>query len=172
MRIQRFLAMLMALALGWVVLPTVTIADEEGQDHIPEASPKQVSGVAQLELAYAKSDTEPFHVETVITIKNMSPVPCSAEVQWLFSVGNTSAGASGPMTLNPNQSLEYTTANDGELVAPYILNIFRDSTEDFEGSASIITDCEAIIANATLSVDIDPATGLASSFTTIDISNR
>ena len=83
-------------------------------------------------------------VETVITIRNPSTLTCSIQVNWLDPNGFV-VGVSGPSVLGFNQTREFTTANPGEIAHPFLLDVFRNSVNDFEGTAQIISpNCSTI----------------------------
>ncbi|MBW4622987.1 MAG: hypothetical protein KME17_26965 [Cyanosarcina radialis HA8281-LM2] len=109
--------------------------------------------------------------ETVVSIKNTNAVACQVQVEWLFGFGAGQAGVSGPFNIPPQTTAEFTTANAGESVPPFVLNVFRDTTGVLEGSARIRSNCAA---SARLGVNAVLVTGIGSAsgpkYTSISVS--
>jgi hypothetical protein len=82
--------------------------------------------------------------ETVITIGGVKR--CKVQVQWVDWNGAT-AGLSGapvpPPAIPPNGALEYVTRQNAVVpLSPFVLNVFSDVKEPFEGHANIRSDCK------------------------------
>jgi hypothetical protein len=105
---------------------------------------------------YARSSAG--DTETIVSLRNRGGASCSVEVEWMLGFGGTVSGISGPLTLNPGDTGEFATANSGESVSPFVINAFRNTTTDFEGSARISSTC-----STALGVNAIMATGLGSS---------
>ena len=122
-------------------------------------------------IPYARSDdTGNAETETVVSIHNRSGAECSARVAWRNG-DNAARGTSGPVILANNQTLEFTTANDGDIIEPYILDVFRSGGRDFEGHALVQTDCRLknIAVHATLVVNISGADNIADSYMSLKV---
>ncbi len=110
------------------------------------------------ETVYARSI--PSSVETVISIRNQrTDVACTVTIQWV-NANDTLAGKSGPYAIPPGDTVEFTTANYGEIIAPFILDVFRDTTSGFEGKALVFASCSGdhspkLALQATLVINID-----------------
>jgi hypothetical protein len=136
----RYSSVALALLLGasFGTLPKTVVAQEMPPStgiYNPTAT---VLPNVMYEVVYAASLTS---TETVISIGNPSTTAaCQVQVEWVYASGSV-AGYSGPYNLAPQTTWEFTTANSGEVVNPFILNVFRDTTSTFEGKARIRTSC-------------------------------
>jgi|GEM_PF-4267726 hypothetical protein len=137
----RYSPVALALLLGASFGPlpkTVVAQDVPPSTGIYNATATVLPNVV-YEVAYAASLTS---TETVVSIGNPSTTAtCQVQVEWLYGSGGSVAGYSGPYNLSPQTTLEFTTANSGEVVNPFVLNVFRDTTTTFEGKARIRTNC-------------------------------
>jgi len=110
--------------------------------------------------------------ETVISIKNTTASSCQVQVQWLAGfIKARPQGLSGPINLEPQATQEFTTANAGEVVPPFVLNVFRNTKTNLEGSARIRSNCPASSrfgVNAVLVSGIGATSGLK--YTPISVS--
>jgi hypothetical protein len=141
---RRFKHLIFVLSITMVLGFIAPAAIAQQEEEVGESA--VVLQVATLPIAYdivyarSESDTS---TETVVSVQNTGKKPCNVEVQWLFGLGGGGeAGLSGPITLLPGETAEFSTANIGEAVPPYIINAFRDTTNDFEGGARVRTNCQ------------------------------
>jgi hypothetical protein len=84
--------------------------------------------------------------ETVITIGGAKR--CKVQVEWVDWNGVVAGYSGAPVPPNPavpgNGALEYVTpAKSPVALSPFILNVFSDVKEPFEGHANIRSDCQA-----------------------------
>ena len=81
-------------------------------------------------------------VETVISAYNDSGVTQTIRVEWLYDLGgaNHVAGESAALTIDDDQSLEFSTSNYGETNWPFFNNSPRATSRDFVGRAIIYAD--------------------------------
>jgi hypothetical protein len=102
------------------------------------------------DVVYARSVNQPTEetagrtVETVVTIKNPNTFDMRVRVQWLDPTGTVIGNST--LTVKPDHTREFTTANRGEIVVPFILDALRNTTVDFEGGARVLSlnqDCKA-----------------------------
>jgi hypothetical protein len=158
-------AMTLATAISFTNKPAFAGAADGSQGSVGSQSSKVAPAIAPVlpnvlyDVPYANST---IGTETVISIKNTNGVSCQVQVEWLLGFGASQVGVSGPITLAPQTVLEFTTANSGESISPFVLNVFRDTTGVFEGSARIRSNCGAIAklgVNAVLVTGIGSTTG-------------
>lgn len=132
------IALIVGCSFG--VLPKTTLA----QDAPPRTGIIQPATTplpnSVYEVVYAASSTSNLS-ETIVSIGNPSTTTCQVQVEWDYGTDGSVAGYSGPYNLSPRATLEFTTANTGESVKPFTLNVFRDTTQNFEGKARIRTNC-------------------------------
>lgn len=145
----RFLSQLIAwimvtTALGTISKPVQAQVADDGSgssnQRSTSAAPQAVKPLANIlyDVVYYRTGSG---AETVISIKNTTKSSCNVQVEWLFGFGSSQQGVSGPFTIAPQDTLEFTTANDDEFIPPFVLNVFRNTTEDLEGSARIRSNC-------------------------------
>ncbi|WP_287129288.1 hypothetical protein [Candidatus Cyanaurora vandensis] len=161
------------LALTVICVPTV-MAQEDDRSDAPHArfQPLIVVPLPNIlyDVAYARSANQSS--EMVISIKNPNTFSCGVQVEWIFGGGGTQVGVSGPFTLAPQNTLEFTTANSGESISPFILNVFRDTTTEFEGSARIRSGCSTTTklgVNALLVTGINTATNTGIDYSPVSV---
>lgn len=172
--VQLIAPIAVAMALGLVNKPLLAqVADDghgPGNRRSTLAAPQAVTPLPNIlyDVVYYRTGSG---AETVISIKNTTSSYCKVQVEWLYGFGATQQGMSGPLIIQPQDTMEFTTANEGEDIPPFVLNVFRDTTDDLEGSARIRSDCHASSkfgVNAVLVTGIGTSTGL--NYTPISVS--
>jgi hypothetical protein len=140
---RRFKTLIFVLSITMVLGFIAPAAIAQGEEDEGESAVvlQQATLPIVFDVIYARSDID-TNTETVITVQNTGKKPCSVEVEWLFGLGPSAAGLSGPITLLPGETAEFSTANLGEAVPPYVINAFRDTTGDFEGGARVRANCQ------------------------------
>lgn len=136
---SRYSPVALALIVGasFGTLPMTVLAQEAPTETVKPKATALPNTVYEVVYSASLPSTE-----TVISIGNPSTTTtCQVQVEWSYAFGGSTAGYSGPYNLAPQTTLEFTSANSGESVKPFILNVFRDTTQDFEGKARIRTNC-------------------------------
>jgi hypothetical protein len=140
---QLITGIVVATALGLGNKPMLAqVADDGSGSNLRSTSPSQqaVTPLPNIlyDVVYYRTGSG---AETVISIKNTTNSACNVQVEWLLGFGSSQQGVSGPSPIAPQDTLEFTTANQGEAIPPFVLNVFRDTTAELEGSARIRSDC-------------------------------
>lgn len=138
--------MMVATVLGLVNQPALGQVADDGSGSSNQRStsvtPQAVNPLPNIlyDVVYYRTGEG---AETVISIKNTTDSTCNVQVEWLFGFGSNQQGVSGPIAIAPQDTLEFTTANEGESIPPFVLNVFRNTIDELEGSARIRLDCSA-----------------------------